>query len=768
MRQFNVETGIFGNLNVGSSFVVDDQGNVGNVSPASGQVIFWNGTNWIPSSVSGVSAEGGGSSVADPFVTSLSPSGQSEYFIAFAETYSTAPAIATDLEITGAGSIIPYAISSVSTSGYNVSFAEDIPDNDYRIHTVFGGSAGGAGGGDSFWEATSSSNISYTGGLDIDGGLNFSGHILPAHNAQYDIGSAEYKIRHLYLSDNSLYIGDSQLSVKEDGSMDFPQGITTSGNIYTTKDVIVDGDLDFNTVGGTSASEANDVIKWNGSKWVAAAPTTLGLGGSSASTEVPDSFVDNVPQGTTVHPVTYGPFDSTPRIASTVEVDGDGGIVPYTISGVSETGYHVVFSEAIQTPNYRVHTVFGGKDVYWKTGANALSYTENNVDISRNLYVGQNVGIGTTNPDAPLTVVEAGNVAFKMLKSDNSNLFTIGEDGANSTILSSNRSGGGLIFKTTDSTSTNESMRILSSGNVGIGTTNPAVKLEVVNSASSNIAQFSSTSSNLGGYILIQGSSEAGSTGNLFIGNGRPLVTGSSDASAAIRASTELLFSIGAVEKMRINSDGNVGIGVKNPGARLQVKAANGGDVHIHTNNITNRGSYTLAGAGATPTDENSFEIGPGYINLNRDDTNTIKQIQFGKNGAVAGYIETHTNTTNYAASSDYRLKENVVAIDGAIERINKLKPCRFNFIKTPEIVVDGFIAHEVQEIVPEAISGEKDAEDENGNIVPQGIDQGKLVPLLTAAIQEQQQIIEHLKSQNESLAAQNADFESRISKLEQ
>ena len=82
-----------------------------------------------------------------------------------------------------------------------------------------------------------------------------------------------------------------------------------------------------------------------------------------------------------------------------------------------------------------------------------------------------------------------------------------------------------------------------------------------------------------------------------------------------------------------------------------------------------------------------------------------------------------------------------------ALDRVSNLKPSRFNFIGE-EKTVDGFLAHEVSDIVPEAISGEKDAVDDKGNPIYQGIDQSKLVPLLVGAIQELKAEIETLKSQ--------------------
>ena len=104
---------------------------------------------------------------------------------------------------------------------------------------------------------------------------------------------------------------------------------------------------------------------------------------------------------------------------------------------------------------------------------------------------------------------------------------------------------------------------------------------------------------------------------------------------------------------------------------------------------------------------------------------------------ATKGSISVTTTSTSYNTSSDYRLKENVVPIENAVARIDSLNPVRFNFTSDPTRTVDGFIAHEVTPVVPEAITGEKDAVDEDGNPVYQGIDQAKLVPLLVAAVQE-------------------------------
>jgi len=114
----------------------------------------------------------------------------------------------------------------------------------------------------------------------------------------------------------------------------------------------------------------------------------------------------------------------------------------------------------------------------------------------------------------------------------------------------------------------------------------------------------------------------------------------------------------------------------------------------------------------------------------------------------ITGTITTSGSSTAYNTTSDYRLKENVVPLTGAIQRLLELPVHRFNFISEPDKTVDGFIAHEAAEVVPECVTGKKDEVDANGNPIHQGIDQSKLVPLLTAALKEAIGRIETLEAE--------------------
>jgi len=200
-----------------------------------------------------------------------------------------------------------------------------------------------------------------------------------------------------------------------------------------------------------------------------------------------------------------------------------------------------------------------------------------------------------------------------------------------------------------------------------------------------------------------------------------------------------------ATELIRINSSGKLGIG-KTPSNLLDLAA---GIFQIRT--TPGAGVWGLMAG----TDGSSYSL----IKISSSGTNNQNKMQFFNTNGEVGSITTNGSATQYETSSDYRLKENVSYDFDATTRLKQLKPARFNFIADADTTVDGFIAHEVSSIVPEAISGTKDAVqvweegeelpegvavgdnklDDNGNTIPdyQGIDQSKLVPLLVKTIQE-------------------------------
>ena len=144
-------------------------------------------------------------------------------------------------------------------------------------------------------------------------------------------------------------------------------------------------------------------------------------------------------------------------------------------------------------------------------------------------------------------------------------------------------------------------------------------------------------------------------------------------------------------------------------------------------------------------------------ISINDKDaaTNNPHFVQFRRTNTIIGSISRNgsNDSVNYNTSSDYRLKDGIVDKTDGIEKLKQLKPRKFYWkSNTDKTLVDGFLAHEVTDIVPEAISGTKDAVDEDDNIISQAIDQSKLVPLLTAALKESITKIETLEAKVKTL----------------
>ena len=218
--------------------------------------------------------------------------------------------------------------------------------------------------------------------------------------------------------------------------------------------------------------------------------------------------------------------------------------------------------------------------------------------------------------------------------------------------------------------------------------------------------------------------------------------------------------------RLTIDDGGKVGIGVTGPTELLHVSG-----------NIKATG-FIFIGETGNPEDVTDSTSNPekvkiknNQISANGNNNASLLLNRTAADGAVAkffrsggsnnsnnpsGSISVTNNATAYNTSSDYRLKENVVVLNNGISRVKQLLPKRFNFIANAETTVDGFIAHEAQTVVPEAVTGTRDEVDENGNPVMQGIDQSKLVPLLTAALQEAIVKIETLEAKVAALEAGN------------
>jgi hypothetical protein len=346
-----------------------------------------------------------------------------------------------------------------------------------------------------------------------------------------------------------------------------------------------------------------------------------------------------------------------------------------------------------------------------------------------------NVGIGTTSPAKSLQV--QGEVQIG----------TSGVSGTYDVYLYPNTSGQSVRWVRSDNgtlglgrgttAGVNEDVRIDSGGRLLVGmSTNYTIgdssgwSVQAGNSAGiSNLR----TGNNSSPSYLVLAKTRATSAGSFAILQNNDIV---GDISFAADDGTDYATN---AAKIRCEVDGTPGANDM-PGRLVFSTTADGASSPTERMRITSGGSILC---------DSTALIGGDTAPLQADGkTRTALALKGGSNGFFAAFYNTSSTligsitgaggaTTFYNTSSDYRIKENVVPLTEAISRVNQLQVHRFNFISHPDQTVDGFIAHEAQEVVPECVTGTKDAVDADGNPVMQGIDQSKLVPLLTAALQE-------------------------------
>lgn len=309
--------------------------------------------------------------------------------------------------------------------------------------------------------------------------------------------------------------------------------------------------------------------------------------------------------------------------------------------------------------------------------------------------------------------------------------------------INASTSGAGGVITTADNTgilnlqtaSTN-AVTIDTSQNVGIGTSSPAAKLHVSGSSSNIVASFDKGAANQAG-VHLKNSAQTYTTYVDINNNGTNWwslydVNNDDLIDVYVPLSYRAFYTAGT-ERMRIDSSGNVLVGTT-----VVPSSASTSGVSI-VNNSGTSGRITFGKTASGTLDGALFYFGATYV------------------GGI-----TYSNTaTAYNTSSDYRLKENIVPMTGALDKVLQLKPVTYTW-KADGSNGQGFIAHELQAVVPDCVVGEKDAvetyTDEEGNeqtrIKPQGVDTSFLVATLTAAIQEQQTIINDLKARVTALEA--------------
>ena len=371
-----------------------------------------------------------------------------------------------------------------------------------------------------------------------------------------------------------------------------------------------------------------------------------------------------------------------------------------------------------------------------------------------------NVGIGTSSPSSTLDVVgtltstgttssaffssgndvQGGNYPTFTFKVANSNTGFLKWRNAAGTdhwaIYSSmGASGqqGNLAFR--DLLGGENRVDITPSGSVGIGTPSPAAKLEVVTGTGVNVSTATfrtgdaTAANNGGGGFTATSSATAGNR------NARMWL----DADGANFSGSDYFY----IDK--VGNDGIVHLVQQSPAAMtFSTNGTERARIDSSGNLLMGKTSTDLTSAGIFFEKLNYGRF--NFIKSTASGTGATPACEFYYNGSGVGNITNSSTATAYNTSSDYRLKNTIAPMTGALAKVALLKPCTYKW-NVDGANSQGFIAHELAEVCPEAVVGEKDAVDAKGNPKYQGVDTSFLVATLTAAIQEQQAIIESLKA---------------------
>jgi hypothetical protein len=341
------------------------------------------------------------------------------------------------------------------------------------------------------------------------------------------------------------------------------------------------------------------------------------------------------------------------------------------------------------------------------------------------------------------TGVNARHFYYSSSDTANASLLTAGVIGAEATFRAS-AVGTGTAPPITFYTGGSERARIDTSGNLGIGTSSPSQELHVYrdqnattevlienpNAGTSARTQLQ-LSPEVGGAFFTANSST--STVSAIAGGalGAGLYTSSSLTNGlsvgTIAGPLKFFAGSSAAERARIDSSGNLLVG--------------------KTTSSLGTSGFVASATGMSATNSNAESA-----NFNREGSDGSLVI-FRRASSQVGSISVTTTATSYATSSDYRLKNTISPMIGALAKLALLKPCTYKW-NADGSDGQGFIAHELAEVVPQCVTGAKDAVDAEGNPVYQGIDTSFLVATLTAALQEQQALIQSLTARVAALEA--------------
>jgi hypothetical protein len=369
------------------------------------------------------------------------------------------------------------------------------------------------------------------------------------------------------------------------------------------------------------------------------------------------------------------------------------------------------------------------------TAGNAITFTQAmTLDASGNLYLGATTGARGGSTTRQLVKLGSGQAYVEIQSASTSStsdaiMFSDGSTG-NYGLLGYNHSNDSMNFYT----AATERARITSGGNLLIGTTDGAM---YDTNAGSDVSQFYKFISTGGGTSQAYGFTVSNGGSDAAMG-----LWGLNSASKRLRIAGILgqYTSSTAGSEASVMTFSTMGSGVLSERARID----SSGNLLINTTSRASSERLSVWGTGASDVIFVQTAGGTGYVY--KTSTSAGLAAYFQTSAGQAGLIEATGNSTNYTSGSDYRLKDNIRPIDNALAKVASMKPVAFEW-KSNGSYGESFIAHELAEVCPQAVVGEKDAVNEDGTPNYQSIDTSFLVATLTAAIQEQQAIIESLKA---------------------
>ena len=410
----------------------------------------------------------------------------------------------------------------------------------------------------------------------------------------------------------------------------------------------------------------------------------------------------------------WGTYGFQHRIKS-----GAAGVARVTIDSADGEAFCINTSKHIgiglATPQTKLHILQGADD-----GSDGIRLSRSNSAASYTQYVssGAKFNIGYSNPhtadptSASITVDTVGYIGINT-STANSRLH----------ILAGNE--GGILIEDKSPATQSPYLEII--GKRSDGNTHQSFAGQVF--LSKNRTDAKTASGSKLGVILFGGNHTNASKSNILYAASIAGEAGG-DFDSATDMPTDIVFYTGSTG--RAPATNNVSSGSE----RLRI--TNDGYALLGTNSQKNLGQgNTDTGVGLNPAGRlNASRDGAASILINRNSSSGPIQV-FYLDGVQEGYIQITTSGISMVNTSDYRLKENETIISDGITKVKQLIPRRFNFKADKDTTVDGFFAHEVSPVVPESVFGEKDATINEEGEGYQGLDQSKLIPVLTASIKE-------------------------------